>query len=231
MLAVAPVYAQAPAAPRPSASFHPLDAVDDETLVRLVDAALRTHPEVLAAEAELTREEALARAASRPLFNPELELELESSDTDDKILRFTQTLDLAGRRTARARVADGHVGASAQRLALTRRDLAVEVLSALGAYWTARDAADLADQRLDLLDRVAQVAEQRARIGDATQADLNLAGLARVQARMERAGAAADLAAAEQALAALVPSGSGADWPPLPTALPDVDGTAPASTS
>src|SRR5690606_33539300 len=134
-----------------------------------------------------------------------------------------QTLDLAGRRTARAQVAESQVGASAQRVALARRDLAVELLSALGAYWTARDAAGLADQRLELLDRVSAVVEQRARIGDATQADLNLASLARVQARMERAGAAADLAAAEQTLEALVPAGLGGDWPPLPTTLPDVD--------
>src|SRR5690606_18420374 len=42
-------------------------------------------------------------------------------------------------------------------------------------------------------------------------------------ARMARAGAAADLAGAEQALAALVPGGFAGDWPPLPTALPDVD--------
>src|SRR5690606_9979560 len=65
--------------------------------------------------------------------------------------------------------------------------------------------------------------EQRARIGDATQADLNLASLARVQARMERAGAAADLAAPEQNLEALVPAGRRRDWRPLPTTLPDVD--------
>ncbi|HEX6995728.1 MAG TPA: TolC family protein [Gammaproteobacteria bacterium] len=198
-----------------------LDGVADPPLGRLVEAALREHPQVLAAEAALERERALARAAARPVFNPELELDVERADTDDASLRITQTLDVAGVRAARSRVADGEVRAATRRLASSRRDLAVEVLSTLGEYWTASELATLAERRFELLQRVADVAEQRARVGDATQADVNLASLARVQARMDGAGAAADLAAAEMILRALVAEPPGG-WPRLPTELPPI---------
>lgn len=223
MLAGAPLYGQERLAPESITPTNRFDVVNDSMLVRLVAIALREHPQVLAAEARLDREQALARAASRPLFNPELELDFESSDVDDKTLRVTQTLDVAGRRSARTRVAERQVGATQQLLALSRRDLAVELLSTLGAYWTASELAGLAERRRELLERVAEVAEQRARVGDATQADLNLANLARVQARMEHASAAADLAAAAQVLQALVPSEPATTWPVLPTDLPEID--------
>jgi len=199
-----------------------LDVVNDPLLGRLVEAALREHPQVLAAEAALEREQALARAASRPVFNPELELDVERSDTDDALLRLTQTLDVAGVRGARSRVAAGQVAAATQRLALSRRNLAVEVLSTLGAFWTTSELAALAERRLELLQRVADVAEQRARVGDATQADVNLAHLARVQARMDSAGASANLAATEMVLRALVDEPA-EGWPMLPTELPPID--------
>jgi len=214
-------HAQEPRDPAREAPSARLEVAAPE-LGRLIETALREHPRVLAAEAELERERALARAASRPIFNPELELDVASSDTDDTLLRVTQTLDVAGVRGARGRAADARVGAGVEQLALTRRDLAVEVLSTLGAYWTANELAALAERRLELLQRVADIAEQRARVGDATQADVNLAYLARVQATMDGARAAADFAAAEMVLQALVSEPRGG-WPGLPTELPRID--------
>lgn len=223
MLAGAPLFAQQPLSTEPTSRPPRLAAVDDPALSSLVRAALGQHPQVLAAQAGLDREQALARAASRPLFNPELELDFESSDVNDKALRLTQTLDVAGVRGARTRVAERQIDATQQLLAISRRDLALELLSTLGSYWTASELAALAEQRLELLQRVADVAEQRARAGDATEADLNLANLARSQARMERAGAAADLAAAEQTLQALVPDARQPAWPALPVELPEIE--------
>ncbi|HEX7082194.1 MAG TPA: TolC family protein [Gammaproteobacteria bacterium] len=216
MLAGPPLQAQAPIA---AERIAPVDA---PALAGLVAAALAEHPAVLAAEAGLDREQALARAAARPLFNPEIELDYESAATDDTALRLTQTLDFAGRRSARTRVAERRIDATAQRVAVSRRDLALEVLTALGAYWTADGLVQLATRRSELLERVADVAAQRARLGDAPRSDLNLANLARAQARMERARAAADLAEAEAALQALVADPPAA-WPLLPVTLPEVD--------
>jgi outer membrane protein, heavy metal efflux system len=223
MLPGTPPYGQEAPAAEPLTSSSLFDVVDDTTLVRLVADALRDHPQMRAAEANLEREQALARAASRPLFNPELELDLESSGVDDRTLRLTQTLDLAGRRHARTQVADREVDATRQIVALNRRDLAVELLSTLAAYWTGGAHVALAEQRLTLLQRVADVAEQRARVGDVTETDVNLTNLARAQAGMELATAEADLASAEQALEALVQSEPANAWPVLPTELPEID--------
>lgn len=205
------------------ASVDHVEAIDAPVLVRLIGVTLREHPEALSAEAELEREHANAAAASRPLFNPEIELEIESADATEKRLRVSQTLDIAGRRAARTRVAEENVESAALRLAQVRRDLAVELLGALARYWTAAELSDLAAQRVTLLERVADVVGQRARVGDVMQTDVNLAELALVQARIERASAAADLAAAEQTLGAIVPASVAGNRPELPTNLPAVD--------
>lgn len=203
--------------------------VDDPLLKELVSESLARHPCVLAAEAGLQADRALLRAAERPLFNPEIGLDFDSADTDDKTLRLTQTLDRANERGARTRVASRALDVGRAQLAIARRDLSLELLAALGSYWTADQLAAVATRRDDLMQRLAGVVAERGRVGDATQADQNLARLASSQARIERARASAERAAAEQRLRALVP-GAAANpptWPRLPTDLPAIEVSEP----
>lgn len=210
-----------------AADFAP---VDDPTLISLVRETLQQHPQVLAAEAGVDVGQALERAADRPLFNPELGLDFESADTSDRVLRLTQTLDIAGRRGARTRVAARERDVSEELLAIARRDIAFELLSTLGNYWTAYELNELAAIRVELMQRLADVALQRSRAGDVTQVDLNLADLAYSQARIEGAGAAAELAAQNQNLGALVPPQLSALRPRLPVDFPAIDLTEGAIT-
>src|SRR5690606_1294370 len=118
------------------------------------------------------------RAAERPLFNPELGFGFESSDTNDNELHISQTFDRANERGARSRVAAGQVDVGRGELSLARRDLALDVLGALANYWSAHERAAVAEQRDEITARLADVVVARGRVGDATQADENLARLA-----------------------------------------------------
>ena len=196
--------------------------VDDASLTNLVRAALAEHPQVLAAESGVDAGQALEQAASRPVFNPELDVDFESSDTSDRVIGLSQTLDIGRQRGARRAVARGELNVAEHELAAARQELTVELLSALADYGTARELDALGVLRLDLMQRFADVAQQRQEAGDLTQVDLNVANLARSQARIERASASAALAEADQALRALAPRANVGNWPGLPTELPAV---------
>jgi cobalt-zinc-cadmium efflux system outer membrane protein len=218
LLIAVPVPAQAP----PAAATRVVDPVDHPALVRLVRQALEQHPQVLAAEAGLAAGEALHEAAKRPVFNPELEADLVSSDTSDRLVALSQTIDRAGLRAARTALAERQRSVAAQGLAAVRRDIALELLSALAEYSTARQLDALGEVRVDLMQRFARTALQRREAGDLTRVDLNVANLAWSQARMKRAEAAAALAEVDQTLRALTGPQSTAAWPRLPAALPAV---------
>ena len=214
------ISAQTTAQPR-SGDVAGLDvgSVDDPSLVSLVRETLAVHPQVLAAAAGLDASQALELAASRPVFNPELDVNFESSDTSDRVLALSQTLDWAGQRGARTEVADWEREVAEQTLAAERRDIAVELLATLAEYWTARELDALGILRLDLMQRFSGVAQQRRQAGDLTQVDLNVANLAYSQAQIDRASAAAALAETEQLLRALAPPGAAGSWPRLPDEL------------
>jgi cobalt-zinc-cadmium efflux system outer membrane protein len=197
--------------------------VEEPELVALVRGTLDRHPQVLAAMANLDARGALEDAADRPLFNPELETSFVNSDTNDRVIALRQTIDRAGRRVARTMVAERERETAATQLAIDRRDIAVELLSTLADYWTARDLVTLGELRADLAQRFADMARQRFEAGDLVpQSRLNVAQLAYSQTRILQAGANADLAAAEQLLRALTLRGAGEGWPSLPTELPEI---------
>ena len=200
-----------------------LGSVDDPALVDLVRETLSYHPQVLAAEAGVVTGEALEQAASRPVFNPEIGVDFESADTDDRVLALSQTLDVAGQRRARRAVASSERQVAEQQLAAARRDLTLELLSTLAEYWTARELDALGVLRIDLMQRFAEVAQQRQQAGDLTQVALNVANLAYSQARIERTGSAAALAETEQFLEALTPQSGLGGWPQLPQELAAVE--------
>ena len=212
--------ASAIAQPPLPASGVAIGVVQDAALTDLIGAALAEHPQVLAAEAGVDAGKALQQAASRPVFNPELDIGFESSDTNDRLIGVSQTLDIGRQRSARRAVAGGELQVAERQLAGARQELAVELLAALAEYWTARELDALGVLRLDLMQRFADVAQQRQQAGDLTQVDLNVANLARSQARIERAGASAALAEADQMLRAFASSVSAGNWPRPPTELP-----------
>ncbi|MGH8503279.1 MAG: TolC family protein [Gammaproteobacteria bacterium] len=193
-------------------------------LARLVREVLHGNPGVQAARAAIDAARARERAASRPLYNPELGMGLEQAESDSGFLGLSQAIDWADKRGARTDVAHFERAATRAELAFARQALAGQLLSALARFQTARGLARLAGRRADLMRRFASVSQRRQLAGDLNQVDLQVARLAHAQAKLRRAQAASDVVAARQALAA-VAGDTGRRWPSLPADLPAIEGS------
>jgi cobalt-zinc-cadmium efflux system outer membrane protein len=65
----------------------------EPALSALFAQVLRSNPRVAAARAAVDAARARERAADRPLFNPELELDAETPDTSTASVGISQTID------------------------------------------------------------------------------------------------------------------------------------------
>jgi len=161
------------------------------------------NPRVQAQQAALEAARAQARAAGRPLFNPDLELDYERSIDDTATVGISQTFDWSGKRGARTSVAQFEVQAAVASLALTRQQLANELLAKLSALHTANALERIAHSRVELMGRFVELSQRRREAGDLGQIELDLARLAAAEARFQRTSTAANQITEKQALAAL----------------------------
>ncbi len=198
-------------------------------LRQFVAEVIAEHPAIRRAEAELEAARARARGQARPLYNPEIELGYEDALDDTRQLGLSQTLDWAGKRSARARVAKAEVEGARAALALTRKTVLGELLSALAAYETSRHALDLAARRVRLNRDFLALAEKRNQAGDLSRSELLTAQLSLAEARVTESARRSDFSAAAErvrAVTALVPPRQPlltADPPPPP---PSIEGVA-----
>lgn len=185
-------------------------------LINIVDHAIQSNPEILAARAAVDAAQSRLAGSVLPLNNPELELEGERTDIDSYRLGINQTLDWHDKQDALQQVAETRVAAARQRLQALELTKTAELLASIGEIVGQRQIRQLASERTESLARFAQLAERRHRAGDIPLAELELARLSLAEARMQQARSAAALVEAERAFLAL----SGL---PLPedVALPD----------
>lgn len=176
-------------------------------------------PQVQAARAERDAARARARAAARPLYNPELVLDAENADVDRRTAGLSLALDLSGKRRARTAQgeADRLVGEAG--FTLARRDVAARWLKAWAAADLTRRQRELGQRRLALMQRFDQLAARRLKVGDISAPERDLAGLALGEAQMQQASLLGAEASAQAALHAL--GGSDQARPPgVPAQLP-----------
>ncbi len=193
---------------------------------RFLEDALRNHPRLARAEAELRAAEARAKAAGRPLYNPEVEIEYDNALDNGARVGVVQTFDLAGKRRARAMAAEAELRAARARLALVRRDLATDLLAALAEHEVRRAALDLAENRERLADEFLSLARRRHRAGELPRADLLSARLTAASARAEAAAARAAYSRARERLRGLL-----GDMPADPPRFDDISPPAPGSSA
>ena len=164
---------------------------------------LRAHPRAEAAREALVAARARLRAASRAVYNPELELETEEAGgVRTSTVQLSQSIDLGDRRGARTREAQALLEAAEATASHRLQALARDLLASLAAHDTAAALARLAQRRLDLMREFARVAEERAAAGDLGPAELNLARLALNEAVVTAASARADAAVTTASLRA-----------------------------
>jgi len=187
----------------------------------LAERFLAEHPAAQAAQADLERAEAEARALGEALYNPELEFEYEDATDITKSVGVSQTFDWNGKRRARDRAGGESMRAASAALAAARQELLAELLEKLSSVKVTAEATRLSKQRVVLLKEFVTLAKRRYAAGDVGQSDLDLAHLALSEALMQSATLLSDAAEAESRLAALFqpPTSS---WPPLPVLPPDL---------
>ena len=191
-------------------------------LQQLMQDFLQRHPAAQEMRAELDRSEAEARAAGQPLYNPEVEFDYEDASDITKTVGIAQTFDWSGKRRARNTAARDRIRAARATLSATRQDLLGELLNELSQVQTTASAAQLAGQRVALLDEFVKLATQRFAAGDVSRTDVDLARLALLEAQMQAASASADATASKARLGALVDTPA-TGWPALPV-LPESSG-------
>ncbi|MBZ0070141.1 MAG: TolC family protein [Gammaproteobacteria bacterium] len=202
-----------------TAQDNPITKPATPALRQLIGETLDQNPGVQAARAAVEAAEARVRGADQPLYNPELGLDAEQAETRTGTLGLSQAIDWADKRGARTEVAGAELDRVRAEYAAVRQQLAGELLGALGRYHTAADLQDLAQQRLELMQRFLDLAEKRRQAGDLNQVELDLARLAHTQATLQLSQTASDLAEAEQGLAAITGEPR-REWPLLPADLP-----------
>ncbi len=180
---------------------------------------LADNPQLGAARAATAAARGQREAADQPLFNPEIEFELERTGTDTVATGISQTLDWSRQREARTSVADARLQLSRAEFDAERQRLAVALLKALIDWNTATDIRRIRDRQIELMETFVDIAERRHQAGDLGQLDLNLAWLAASAARFQQSAAHQQQARARQALATLTGMGSGTP-PELPEQLP-----------
>jgi cobalt-zinc-cadmium efflux system outer membrane protein len=176
------------------------------------------NPAAQAAEARLDAAQAQASAASRPLYNPDLDLSAENADVNTRSVGLSQTIDWSGKRRARETAATAEVrAASAERDEVHQR-LALEWLRGFAGFQVATEQSAIGAERVTLLEQFAALAERRFRAGDVPVLERDLAILALQEARAQQAELIAEQAKARQTLTSV---GGRADaLPPLPAAVP-----------
>lgn len=176
---------------------------------------LNGHPAAAAARQQVVAAEAQARAADRPLYNPELDVEYERAEVNTTTVGVSQTVDWADKRAASAGVGARALAAARAELDRVRQQIALSWLRALSQKAAADATQALAERRRKLAERFVNLAQRRHTAGDLRRSDLNLARLAVLQARVEERQASAGLAAARGELQDAAGGVPGLESPPL----------------
>ena len=193
-------------------------AAERPALSLWLDNILRQHPQLQAARAGVDAARAARRAAEQPLYNPELELEVERSDIRTNTAGISQTIDWGDKRSARTNMANHALILAKATFQQQRQNIATSLLNALALYQSSLDIKQISDKRYQLMSRFTELAEKRRKAGDLSQIELDLARLATAEANFQRANAEADRIEAERELVAHsgVVIGQLPDFPTLP---------------
>lgn len=200
------------------------------TLGQFLEDAVRNHPRLEEARAELDAAEARGRASSRPLYNPEFEGEFSDSEDDEddnRSVGLSKAFDVTNKRATRAKGARSAVDAARFAFEADKRALFADLLTALADYQARKRLSDLAAQRAEVAREFSSIANRRAEAGDLSKSERLAAQLSLSQAIAEQMSARSEFSEARQALTALVGEVMPA-WPVLsdpPAMAPPLDVT------
>lgn len=192
----------------------------DPPLANFVRSVVETNPRVQAARAAMEASRSRESAAGMPFYNPELAADYESAVDDTWEVGIGQTFDWSGKRKAREQVAASDRQASEANYEAVRRTVVVDLLSGLAAFQTGKQRYSLATEQAGIMKDFADLAQRRFVAGDLNQVEADLATLASIDAQIQLATVAADLAEATQMVRSLTLASASDQWPAIQSDLP-----------
>ncbi|HHJ34533.1 MAG TPA: TolC family protein [Gammaproteobacteria bacterium] len=212
--------AQAEAVESAASADNPDRSGTSASLQRWLNKNVDNHPAVLAAQSAVDSARFQLIAADKALYNPELEIDAETAETDSASIGISQTIDWGDTRGARTSMAGSRRTAARFAFEATRRGIAAEFLSGLSDYHTSSALRALAVRGNTLMQRSARLAKDRFDAGDLGKVEVDLANLSYAQARFKLADAISRQARATQSLIALTGQAD-TNWPELLSVFPD----------
>ncbi|MBL0162481.1 MAG: TolC family protein [Xanthomonadales bacterium] len=177
-----------------------------------LQGAWQDHPLHDVTEAQLAAASARRDAAGQPLYNPELEFQINDEGEDRSATAgFSLTLDLGGKRRARRDAAGARLDEAIAEARQRRRVFIHDWLVAWTDLHTAAQRIALGERRLALVARFAGLAERQFLADDISSLERDLATLAHDEALVEQSKLESDLSNAKAALVAL--GGAGDHFP------------------
>ena len=197
-----------------------------------VGAAVSSHPDIAVAEAAVTSAKGSARQSAFLRENPDVDVDYGL--TGDRVgASLSQPLSLTGEGLADHRSALARLAAAESGLERARLEVAADTRRAYVEAVVAHRAAMLAQAAFDLASRQISAAEERLRVGEASDLDLRLSRLEQAKAAQELLAARAAASSSVARLSTLVRQpldGSDLASDPL-LASPDVDPRVPEERS
>jgi outer membrane protein, heavy metal efflux system len=159
----------------------------DPALASALREAWRRHPAADATEATLAAARARADASSQPIYNPEVEFAYGDEGDRTTTAGMSLTLDIYGKRNARTAAGAAELSLVEARAYLRRSEFTKRWLLAWAEYRTTSRRVIQGQQRLDLMQRFADLAEKQLGVGDISPLERDLSLLARDEAQAEQA--------------------------------------------
>jgi len=182
------------------------------------------HPQLKISKAEMEAAEARTRAASRPLYNPELELDAErigfnGNKVDTVTVGVSQTIDWHDKRAAREAIALADQQLNLYDQEAIRQQLIADIFLSLAIYQAQREILSANTNRLTLMNQVLEQAELLYQAGDISKLDLEQLRLTQSKAQLIHDQAVTQLAISRQNLVTATGSSQN-NWPTLPDEPP-----------
>ncbi|MDE0094394.1 MAG: TolC family protein [Gammaproteobacteria bacterium] len=194
----------------------------DLSLRQFVEDVVATNPRVKAARVSLTSEQTMRDAKAQPLYNPDFDVDVESTDSLYGTVGISQQFDWNGKRKARTEIADSNLLVAEAEFRAFRQAFVVDLLNGLTGYQIGRTRYDLVQERQQLMNNLVNRAQSRFEAGDISQVELNLVELAAMNVRMRNAQVQVKQLQTQKELQKLTPHTNMAQWPELPDDIPEL---------
>ncbi len=185
------------------------------------------HPQFKLNQAQMVAAKARTKAASQPLYNPEIAMDAErigwnGNQVDTMTLGLNQTLDWHDKRRAKTDIARAEQEAKAYYYADLEQQWMARFFLALAEYQGQQAILQAQKSRLKLLDKLMIQADRLYQAGDISKLDLEQLRLTQSQTQLIYDQTITEVTIAQQNLVN-ISGDTQRNWPLLPMGLPVIE--------